>query len=208
MRTALVSLALAMALWMTLAYSPDTVLRTFTVPIALQNLPDDWVVADELPMEAQVELGGSQRTFDELDAESLTVSIDLSRPTTGVRDVVIGEDNLALPSGVALRRTRPATLSVHLQPTRTVRVPVVIPTIGVLPDPLELVGVRAEPEAVDLIVPQGTAGPDQVPTEVIDLRQISGDSEIKSPLAIPPDSHLPSDDSSEVTVRVDVRSRR
>ena len=37
----------AMALWMTFAYSPDTVLRTFTVPIALQNLPDDWVVTDE-----------------------------------------------------------------------------------------------------------------------------------------------------------------
>lgn len=73
----------------------------------------------------------------------------------------------------------PSVLSVELQPTRTVRVPVVIPTIGVLPHPLELVGVRAEPEAVNLIVPQGTAGPDQVPTEVLDLRQISGDSEIR-----------------------------
>lgn len=208
LRTALVSLALATALWMVLAYSPDTILRTFTVPIALENLPDDWAIADVLPTDADLELSGSERSFQELDAESLTISIDLSQPTSGVRDVVIGEDNLALPSGVALRRARPSALSVHLQPTRTVRVPVVIPTIGVLPDPLELVGVRAEPEAVDLIVPQGTAGPDQVPTEVLDLRQISGDSEIKSPLAIPPDSHLPSDESSEVTVRVDVRARQ
>jgi hypothetical protein len=207
-RTALVSLALAMALWMTLAYSPDTVLRTFTVPIALQNLPEDWVVADELPMDAQVELSGSQRTFDELDAESLTVSIDLSRPTRGVRDVVIGDDTLTLPSGITLRRARPAALSIRLQPTRTVRVPVAVPTIGILPETLELVNLQVEPTAVSLMVPEDGADPDHVPTEVVDLRQIAGDTAIQTPLAVPPDSHLPSNTRSEVTVRVDVRSRR
>lgn len=208
MPTALVSLGLATSLWMVLAYSPDTVLRSFTLPIALRNLPDDWIITDALPTDAQVELSGSGRSFQELDAESLTISIDLSRPTSGVREVVIGEDNLTLPSGVALRRARPDVLFVPLQPTRTVRVPVVIPTIGVLPETLELVDVRAEPEMVRLMVPEGTAGPDQVPTEVLDLRQISGDSEMKSPLAIPPDSHLSSDERSEVTVRVDVRVRQ
>lgn len=206
--TALVSLGLATSLWMVMAYSPDTVLRSFTVPIALRNLPDDWIITDALPTDAQVELSGSGRSFQELDAESLTISIDLSRPTSGVREVVIGEDNLALPSGVALRRTRPDVLFVPLQPTRTVRVPVVIPTIGVLTETLELVDVRAEPEMVSLMVPKGTAGPDQVPTEVLDLRQISGDSEMTSPLAIPPDSRLPPNQSSDVMVRVDVRTRR
>ena len=208
LRTALVSVGFATTLWMVLAYSPDTVLRSFTVPIALRNLPDNWVLADPLPADAEVELIGSERTFQELDAGSLTISVDLSQPASGVRDVVIGEDNLALPSGVTLRRARPPILSVQLQPTRTVRVPVVIPIIGILPDPLELVSGRADPDAVDRIVPQGTVGPDYVSTEVLDLRQISSDSQAKSPLAIPADSHLPSDESSEVTVRVDVRARQ
>jgi uncharacterized protein (TIGR00159 family) len=208
LRTAFVSVALATALWMALAYSPGTILRTFTVPIALENLPDDWAIPDALPKDAEVELSGSERSFQELDAETLTISIDLSRPARGVRDIVIGEDNLALPSGVRLRRARPAVLPVQLMPTRTVRVPVVVPTIGVLPETLELVGLQAEPDTANLIVPEGTAGPDQVPTEAVDLRQITGDSETKRPLAIPPDSHLPSDASSEVMVRVNVRAKQ
>lgn len=208
LRTALVSFGLATALWLVLIYSPDTVFRTFTVPIALENLPDDWAIADALPTAAQVELSGSERSFQELDTETLTISIDLSRPTRGTRDVVIGEDTLTLPSGVALRQARPPVLSVQLVPARAVRVPVVIPTIGMLPETLELVSLRAEPGTASLIVPEGTAGPDQLPTEAVDLRQITGDSEAKRPLAIPPNVHLPSKASSEVTVRVDVRARQ
>jgi diadenylate cyclase len=208
LRTALVSLALAVALWITFAYSPDMVLRTFTVPIALENLPENWAIADTLPTSAQIELSGSERMLQELNTETLKVSIDLSRPTRGTRDVVIGEDTLSLPSGVALRRARPPVLSVQLMPARTVRVPVIVPTIGVLPQALELVSLGAEPDAASLIVPEGTAGPDQISTEAVDLRQITGDSEAKRPLAVPPDVHLPSNASSEVTVRVDVRPRQ
>jgi hypothetical protein len=61
---------------------------------------------------------------------------------------------------------------------------------------------------VPLIVPEGTAGPDHIPTEVIDLRQIGGTIAKEMPLAVPPDAHLPSNARSEVTVRVDVRSRQ
>jgi hypothetical protein len=206
--TALVSLALATALWIGFAYSPDTVLRTLTLPIALENLPENWVVADDLPAEAQVELAGSRRSFDELDAENLTVSIDLSRPARGVREVVIAEDTLALPSGITLRRASPGILSIRLQPTRTVRVQVSVPTVGVLPDTLELVSLRADPDAVSLIVPEDGTDPERVPTEVVDLAQVSGDVEKQAPLVIPPDSHLPANAPSEVTVRLDVRSRR
>jgi hypothetical protein len=84
---------------------------------------------------------------------------------------------------------------------------VAVPTIGALPDTLELVSLRAEPGAVPLIVPEGTAGPDHIPTEVIDLRQIAGDTAREVPLALPSDSHLPSNTQSEVMVRIDVRSR-
>jgi hypothetical protein len=206
-RWALVSMLLATALWVVLGYSPDTVLRSFTVPIAVRNLPEDWVIADALPMDAQVELSGSERSFQELDAERLTISIDLSEPASGVREVVIGESNLALPSGITLRGARPAVLSMRLQPTRTVRVPVVVPTTGVLPEALERVSLRAEPETIAMIVPEDAADPEQVFTEVLDLRQIRGDVQMARPLAIPADSRLRSEEQSDVTIHVDVRER-
>jgi YbbR domain-containing protein len=120
---------------------------------------------------------------------------------------VIGESHLALPSGITLRGARPAVLSMRLQPTRTVRVPVVVPTTGVLPEALELVSLRAEPETIAMIVPEGAADPEQVFTEVLDLRQIRGDVQMARPLAIPADSRLRSEEQSDVTIHVDVRER-
>lgn len=207
LRTASVAVAMTVALWMVLAYSPDTVLRTMTVPIALRNLPEDWVIAGDLRQEVEVELSGSPRRFEELDAGSLTVSIDLSQPTRGVREVVIGNETLTLPSGITLRQARPGAVSMMLQPTRTVRVPVAVPTTGTLPDTLELVGIRSEPEAVTLVVPDDAADPERVVTEPLDLRQITGDATRKMPLALPPDARLPSGDTTGVTVRIDVEPR-
>jgi len=207
LQTALMSIGLATTLWIVLAYSPDTILRGFTVPIELRNLPESWAVADSARTEAQVDLIGSEQSFQELDPEGLTISIDLSRPTTGMREVVIGRDNVALPSGVELRRARPAVLAIELQRTQIVRVSVEIPTVGMLPDSLELVNVRADPDTVSLIIPAGAVSPGQVRTEVLDLRQITGDAEIKNQLVIPPESRLSANDRPEVAVRVDVRER-
>jgi diadenylate cyclase len=207
LQTAFVSLALASALWLVLVYSPDTLVRSFTVPIALRNLGESWVTAGAVPAGAEIELAGSERSFRELDADSLTISIDLSQPTRGIRQVVIGEDSLALPSGITLRRARPATVSVELQAARPVHIPVVIPTIGALPGTLELVSVRADPDTVILRVPEGTTAPDQVFTAPLDLRQITGDTTRNSQLVIPPDAHLPQDASTQVSVRVAVRPR-
>lgn len=206
LRTALVSLALATALWTAFAYSPETVLRTFSVPIAVRNLPEDWIIANDLPTHVRVELSGSRRRFDAIDATSLNLSIDLSQPTSGVREVVISEEDLALPSGITLRSASPSELSIGLLPARTVHVPVAVPTTGVLPDRLELVSVRAEPDAVSLIIPEGVAHPRQVPTEIVDLRQIERDTAKEMPLALPPDSHRASDTPSSVIVRIDVRT--
>jgi hypothetical protein len=206
-RTAVASVAIAATLWVAFAYSPDTVLRTITVPIALENLPENWTVTGDPPQAVEVELSGSPRRFDDLEPAALAVSIDLSMPTRGMREVVISEDALSLPSGIVLRRARPAELSLMLQPTRTVQVPVAVPTTGTLPDTLELVGISPTPEAVALIVPDDAADPEQVVTEPLDLRQIEDDTTKETPLALPPGSHLPSDVEAEVTVRVDVRRR-
>jgi YbbR domain-containing protein len=165
------------------------------------------MIADDVPMDAQIELTGSQRRLDEVDAASLTASIDLSQPTKGVREVVISDDALALPSGITLRRARPAVLSIRLVPTRTVRVPVAVPTTGTLPDTLELLSILSEPSAVSLVVPESAADPEHVPTEVVDLRQIEEDITKETPLALPPDSQLPSNVPPEVKVRIDVRRR-
>jgi diadenylate cyclase len=207
-RTALTALALAAFLWLMFAHSPDTVLRAFSVPLALENLPEDWAIVGDVPAEVHVELHGSERSFNELDAGSLSVSIDVSRPSRDVREFVITDDNLPLPSGIYLRRVLPTSLFIEMQPTRTVRVPVAVATTGVLPSDLELVGVQPEPDVVSLVVPEHAVQPDVVRTEPVDLRRIDGDTARRTPFAVPADSHLPSGASSDVMVKIDVRRRQ
>lgn len=207
-RTALVAVALAAGLWLTFAHSPDTVLRAFAVPIALENVPEDWTVVGDIPTHLQLELSGSERRFAELDAESLSVSIDVSRPNREVREIVITDDNVSLPSGIYLRRVHPSLLFIQLLPTRTVRVPVAVATSGTLPSSLELVAVQSEPNTVSLVLPEDAAQPDQVRTEPVDLRLIDGDTARRTPFALPADSQLPSGASSDVMVRIDVRRRQ
>jgi hypothetical protein len=208
LRTVLVSIALAVALWMAFVYSPDTVMRTFTVPIALRNLPEGWMIEGDLPMNAEVEVSGSRRRLDEVDPAGLSLTIDVSEPTSGVRDVVLSDAGLALPSGITFLRARPAALSITFRPTQTVSVPVAVQTTGVLPEGLELVSVRPEPDVVSLVIPKGAVGPDHVPTEAVDLRQIDDDAAKETPLVLPPDAQLRPDAPSKVVVRVDVRPRQ
>ena len=207
-RTALIALALAAALWLMFAHSPDTTLRAFTVPIALENLPENWVVVGDVPSEVHVELSGSERSFGELKADNLSVSIDVSHPTRDVREIVITDDNLSLPSGIHLRRVYPSLLSIQMQPTRTVRVPVAVATTGTLPETLELIDVQSDPTTVALVIPENAVEPDRVRTEPVDLRQIDGDTARRMPFAVPSDSQLPSGASSDVMVRIDVRRRQ
>lgn len=208
LQTGLVSTALAATLWLMLVYSPGTVVRSFTVPIAFRSLADDWVITGEVPSGAEVELTGSERTFQQLNDDLLMIAIDLSRPVRGISEVVIGEGNLTLPSGITLRRARPASVAVELQATRMARVPVVIPTVGALPDSLDLVGLDAKPDTMNFRVPENMTPPARVVTAPIDLGQITGDSTIDTQVVIPPDVYLPPDASADVSVRVAVRPAR
>jgi hypothetical protein len=204
-QTALASVALSGALWLSLVYSPDTILRSFDLPIAVRNLPENWTILDPLPPSVRVDLAGAEQRLQNLDADSLTIALDLSQPASGARTIALGAANLALPPGIEVRRVDPEALSLDLRQTRVVSVPVVVPTIGTPVGGLVLVGAQPSPASVDLVVPVDEAPPLRVLTQVLDLRSVTGDAVVPSRLVPPAGLPLAEGTSMEVVIDVDVR---
>jgi hypothetical protein len=200
-QTGIASMGLALVLWLALVYSPNTVLRTFSVPIAIRNLPDEWALVDPLPTTVQVDLVGSEQRLTGLDPRSLTIALDLSHPS----QVVLSEESLDLPAGIELQRVRPAVVALDLRRTQVVDVSVIVPTIGALPEGVELVSLQPRPATVSVIALEGDTPPARVLTQAVDLRQAGADVSIDSRLVLPPDTRLAGDQRNEVIIAVDVR---
>src|SRR5690606_2742883 len=107
---ALLSVVLAVMVWLIFVYSPIKVQRTFRVPVELQNLPQNWAVEGDVPDVVNVILSGSPQVFQRLNPEELALSIDLSDPRTDPIEISIAEEDLNLPAGIDLEDANPSFL--------------------------------------------------------------------------------------------------
>lgn len=207
-KTALLAASLAVLLWLLFVYRSETVYRTFVVPIELRNLQTNAVLEEVAPIEARVTLSGSERAFRLLSPASLIVSLDLSGLDEGTNRVMIRSANLKLPSNLSLYHVDPHVVQVRMRHSRPTLVPVQVRKKGALPDTLELVNLRPTPERVGLILSgNGNRLPRAVPTEPIDLGQISRSSTVETRLVLPETVRLQPGQSQEVTVQVEVRRK-
>lgn len=206
LQTSLLSLSLAALLWVVFAYRPDTIYRTFVVPIEYRNLKPQWALADPVPAEARITVAGSEQAFRQLNPASLVVSMDLARIEAGENELAVAEDNLKLPSGLSLYRVEPERLTVSARPEEALVLPIEVRTTGTLPDSLALVEIRTVPRQATVLVPEGQRRPPEtIPTEPIDLGTLRGTTTIRSRLVPPDGARLPPAASPEVSVTVQVR---
>lgn len=200
-----VSLLASSALWLLFAYSPETVSRTLSVPVEFRNVPDDWELTEVSPELLQMTLVGSERAFEQLERDALSVSFDLSAPQEGPQRFVVREDRLELPANVRLNSFNPREVEVNAQHLVLTEVRVEVPTLGALREPLRLESIRSEPQALMLLMPEEEAArPQRISTEPLDLRDMRGETTTERSLVLPPGWHLAEgqDSSVEVTVRI------
>lgn len=209
LQTAIVSLVLAVLFWLFIVYSPNTVIRTLNAPIEIRNLPDNWMVEGNIPSSAEVVLSGPEQLFLRLNPADLSVSIDASQPVEGTDEIVLAEADLDLPAGISVNRIEPSVLRVRLLRLESVRLPVLVRTSGSLPDSLTLVMVRAEPDSITVLVPvDAEMGTRSIPTQVVNLNAMTGDTVIARDLVLPENARLPADAPDNVQVALDLSTNR
>ena len=113
-QNAVTSLLLAVLLWFIFAYNPNTIFRTYTVPIEFRNVPSALQLQEPIPSLAQVTLTGPEQAFRQLDPSSLTISISLSRAEAGMNTLTIGREAIRLPATLDLYGVDPEVLRVEM----------------------------------------------------------------------------------------------
>ncbi len=108
----LLSLLIAIGLWMAVAREPE-VATSLSVPVDFKNMRDDLDISGNLPDRVRLEVRGPSGRLTRDNLSTVAVVLDLSDAQPGERTYSIRGRNLNLPSGVVFYRAVPSQLTLH-----------------------------------------------------------------------------------------------
>ncbi|MGI8988454.1 MAG: CdaR family protein [Bryobacteraceae bacterium] len=150
----LLSLALAVAIWLGVASEPE-MSTIVSVPVEYKDSPADLDISSRIVDSVNLETRGPSGRLAEIRASKLAVILDFSKVLyPGERTFTIGHANTNLPRGVRLVRAIPAQLRFDFEHRATRSVPVLIRFSGKLPSGLRLGDVRAVPDTLRIVGPE------------------------------------------------------
>lgn len=112
----LVSLVLAVSLWLLFAYRPVDAIQSFTVPIEFVNVPPQLELVNEVPASAEVTLSGSENALRVSKPAAMIISLDLSAIEAGTNRVPITKSDLRIPEGWTLYQVEPSHVDIQARP--------------------------------------------------------------------------------------------
>jgi diadenylate cyclase len=201
----LISLLVAVGLWIFFAHRVETIHRTYTVPIEWRGLPANFVVDSIRPVEARISLSGNERDFN-FDPSAMIISLDLAAVRDGTQEVLVSEWSLMnKPLKVMVTKIEPQTIRVKAYAMAAVELPIKINMENKLPDDLRLIRTVADPPKIKIMVPRNrTREYTQVSTEPVDLEEISQCTSKWLKLVLPHSARLPEGALSTIKVDIEV----
>lgn len=202
-QTAALSVAVSLLLWLSFAYNPGTVYRSFEVPIEYHDVPPNWML-EEGAGTARITLSGPEQAFRILEPNQMAIAFSLESPQDGTTELRVEERNLDLPRQLTLTNATPRTIEVTAHPLRPMTLPVSIGAKGHLPDSLELASLQASPDSASVLVPEGSSY-EEIRTEPLVLDSIRTDTTVERSLVLFDDGRFPDDAPRAVKLNVDVQ---
>ncbi|MCK4691181.1 MAG: YbbR-like domain-containing protein, partial [Desulfuromonadales bacterium] len=143
----LLSLVFALILWIFIMGERRQEVG-YRVPLELQNIPAELMVANEVPSLVDVRVSGPRTLLMKVSPKDISITVDLVDLQPGLTTFKRLEERLNLPSGLRVTRLSPSFIDLKLERIRQKRVPVKIALVG---EPLagyRIGSVRAVPERV------------------------------------------------------------
>jgi YbbR domain-containing protein len=201
----LVSLLLAILLWLAYTSTPDVV-TTYTAPIVYRNLASGWMVTGNSPENVHLELRGTPARLTPASLADAVVLFDLGNVNTThqERTFTIAESNLNLPPGVEFLRAVPSQLRLRLARMAAKEVPVEIQLSGSLPSGFRIREQSVSPDRLRVAGPEARISTvSQVQTDPIELRYLSRSGEHRVD-AFVDDPQVHFESSPAVTVKLTI----
>jgi YbbR domain-containing protein len=197
----LLSLLLAVGLWLAIAREPE-VATSLSVPVEFKNMRDDLDISGNLPDRVRLELRGPSGRLGRDNLSTVAVVLDLSDAEAGERTYNIRSRNISLPSGVVFYRAVPSQLTLRFDQLSVKEEPV-LPVFVNRPSTYRIVSQEFTPAKVRI---RGSGdhvqSVRQVKTDPMDLSGVAGEKVFHTHLNIGDPQVRLVDAPSDVTVRV------
>ena len=152
-RLKLVSVAIAVLLWMVIA-GEETVERGLRVPLELQQIPPGLELLGDVPTTADVRVRGVSGTLSRISPGDIVAVLDLRGARAGERLFHLTPEQVRAPFGVEVVQVTPPTVAVVFEKAASRNVPIKPATEG-RPAAGYIVGkTTADPPTVEVVGPE------------------------------------------------------
>ena len=198
----LLSLAITLALWFLVTGQNTPVNTHATVQLKFIK-PDGLEISNEPPKNVDVLLTGSKYKLDELNANALIATVDVSDQRAGERVLrLVDRAHLDLPQGVTVDTFQPSAISIRLEPIITRQLRIEVKLEGTPAEGYEVYAVRPSKVTIDLRGPLSNVNAlANAPTEAI---SVSGRHETFTAPNVPIEIFDPKVDLQDPFVSVEV----
>jgi YbbR domain-containing protein len=149
-----VSVTLAVLLWMMVSAQRSSVERGLRIPLEVQNLPENLEMVDPPQEAVDVRVRGDADALGRLVPGDMVANIDLSSAQPGRRLFHISLDRVKAPFAVEVTQVTPAQVAIRFEPSATRVVPIQ-PSAEGDPAPGFIVGeITAQPKTVEVVGPE------------------------------------------------------
>jgi YbbR domain-containing protein len=198
----LLSLAITLALWFVVTGQNTPVNTHATVQLKFIK-PDGLEISNEPPKSVDVLLTGSKYKLDDLNANALIATVDVSDQKAGERILrLVDRAHLDLPQGITIDTFQPSAISIRLEPIITRQLRTEVKLEGTPADGYEVYGVRPSKFTIDVRGPASNVNAlANAPTEAI---SVSGRRETFNAPNVAIDLFEPKVDLQDPFVSVDI----
>jgi YbbR domain-containing protein len=174
----LLSLAIAVAVWLAVASEPELA-TIVSVPVEYRNSPNDLEISSNIVSTINVEARGPAGRLASLSDEHIAAVVDFgSVKAPGERTFTLTASSLNLPRGVELIRTIPSQLRFTFEQHMTRMLPVDVPLSGELPPGLRIGSIQVQPQELRVGGPQShVMRATKLVSDPVDLSHVSGNTE-------------------------------
>lgn len=176
----LLSLLIALGLWLVLVQEPELV-TSHSVPVFFKDLPRDMEIGSDVPDRVHVEVRGPSGKLTPEMFSDTAVLVDLSGVhTVGERTFTVNSASLNLPVGVRFLRAVPSQVRLRFDRVLSKDVKVQVRIGNPQPPGYRVMGHAVEPETLRITGPEGRVRQiDSAQTDPIDLSGVFSESEFR-----------------------------
>jgi YbbR domain-containing protein len=199
----LISLALAIGLWIFVNAGQRAAPETFHVPVSYRDLPLGFILTNPHPDSVTIQVTGPRTLLSIIDPSRLTLRLDLTGVGIGQASFKISPDAFSVPRHTEVTSIVPSQIVLDIDKNISREVPVHLVVTGEAGDGYRIVGVEATPARVTIRGPsRALAHVDQVETEPLSAAGLTGDLSRNVDLMSP--SNTVRLEPDEVTARITV----